>query len=128
VDDFAVRLSAGSLRHEGAAFVLPHTWTDAGVAVEGGGTGAHLLHAAVALCVLNDLFREASAGGLTLDGVVVAARGGFRDDWSSTGISYEVELDSTEDEVRLAALLASVDEAAEIPRTVRAGAEVRRDG
>jgi hypothetical protein len=128
-DDFAVRLTAGSLRHEEPAFVLPHAWTDAGVAVEGGGTGAHLLHTAVALCVLNDLFREARTDGLTVDGVAVVARGGFGDDWSSTGISYEVEVDSTEDEALLATLLARVDDVAEIPRAVRRGAPVgRTDG
>jgi hypothetical protein len=125
-DDFAVRLTAGSLRHEEPAYVLPHAWTDAGVAVEGGGTGAHLLHAAIALCVLNDLFREARTDGLTVDGVAVVARGGFGDDWSSTGVTYAVELDSTEDEALLAALLARVDDVAEIPAAVRAGAPVKR--
>jgi hypothetical protein len=125
-DDFAVRLSAGSLRHEEPAYALPHSWTDAGVAVEGGETGAHLFHTAVALCVLNDVFREARTSGLAVDGVAVAARGGFAGDWSSTGISYAVEMDSTEDEGLLATLLARVDEVAEIPRAVRAGAPVVR--
>jgi hypothetical protein len=83
----------------------------------------------VALCVLNDLFREARTDGLTVDGVAVVARGGFGDDWSSTGISYEVEVDSTEDEALLATLLARVDDVAEIPRAVRRGAPVgRTDG
>jgi hypothetical protein len=125
-DDFAVRLTAGSLRHEEPAFVLPHAWTDAGVAVEGGGTGAHLFHTAVALCVLNDLFREARTDGLTLGGVAVVARGGFDDDWGSTGVTYHVDLDSTEDEAMLATLVARVDDVAEIPRAVRRGAPVER--
>jgi hypothetical protein len=127
-DDFAVRLTAGSLRAEDALVVLPHAWTASGVAVEGEGTGAHLLHAAVAVCVLNDLFRQARVDGLALDGVAVTARGGFGDDWSSTGVTYRVELDSAEDEVRLADLLATVDDVAEIPRAVRAGTTVVRDG
>lgn len=126
-DDFAVRLTAGSLRHEEPAFVLPHAWTDAGVAVEAGGTGAHLFHTAVALCVLNDLFREARTDGLTVDGAAVVARGEFDDDWGSTGVTYRVELDSTEDQALLAELLARVDQVAEIPRAVRAGATVERD-
>jgi hypothetical protein len=125
-DDFAVRLTAGSLRDDEPAFVLPHAWTEAGVAVEGGGTGAHLFHAAIALCVLNDLFREARVDGLTIDGVAVVARGGFGDSWSSTGVTYAVELDSTEDEALLATLLARVDDVAEIPAAVRAGASVER--
>jgi hypothetical protein len=125
-DDFAVRLTAGSLRHDEPAFVLPHAWTDAGVAAEGGGTGAHLFHTAIALCVLNDLFREAQVDGLTVDGVAVVARGGFDDTWSSTGVTYAVELDSTEDDALLATLLARVDDVAEIPAAVRAGASVER--
>jgi hypothetical protein len=125
-DEFAVRLSAGSMRHDDPAFVLPHAWTEAGVAVEGGGTGAHLFHSAIALCVLNDVFREARTSGLTVDGVAVVARGGFGDDWSSTGISYAVDLDSTEDDALLTTLLGRVDDVAEIPRAVRAGAPVER--
>ena len=126
LDDFAVRLTAGSLRADEATFALPHAWTDAGVAVEGAGTGAHLFHVAVAVCVLNDVFREARTDGLLVDGVAVTARGGFGDDWSSTGVSYAVELDSTEDEALLAGLLTRVDAIAEIPRAVRVGAPVER--
>jgi hypothetical protein len=125
-DEFAVRLTAGSLRHDEPAFVVPHTWTDAGVAVEGGGTGAHLFHTAIALCVLNDLYREAGVDGLTLAGVAVVARGGFGDSWSSTGVTYAVELDSAEDDALLATMLARVDQVAEIPAAVRAGASVER--
>jgi hypothetical protein len=125
-DDFAVRVTAGSLRHDEPAFVVPHACTDDGIAVEGAGTGAHLLHTAIAACVLNDLFREAQADGLTLGGVAVVARGEFDDAWGSTGVDYRVELDSTEDEALLSALLARVDEVAEIPRAVRAGATVVR--
>jgi hypothetical protein len=125
-EEFPVRLSAGTLRADDATFVVPHAWTGEGIAVEGDGTGAHLLHAAVAACILNDIFREAQAAGRAVDGVVVLARGGFGEDWCSTGVSYEVELDTTEDEVGQAALLARVDEVAEIPRAVRVGARVER--
>ena len=128
-EEFAVRLSAGSLRHDEPAFVLPHAWSEAGVAVEGGGTGAHVFHASVALCVLNDLYREARSHDVKVDGVVVSARGGFDDDWSSTGITYDVELASHDDGAAVATLVARVDEVAEIPRAVRAGAAVvRADG
>jgi hypothetical protein len=41
-------------------------------------------------------------------------------------VDYRVELDSTEDEALLSALLVRVDEVAEIPRAVRAGATVVR--
>ncbi len=119
-DGFAVRLTAGSLLHHEPAYVVPHSWTDAGVAVEGGGTGAHLLHASVALCVLNDLYREADRDGMAVEGVAVTAGGGFAADWTSTGIGYAVEVDTTEDEALVAGLLERVDEVAEVPRAVRA--------
>jgi hypothetical protein len=124
---FRVRATAGSLRGDPAAgFALPHAWTEAGVVVEGAGTGAHVLHTSVALCVLNDLYREADRLGLALDGVAVAAEGGFGPDWSSTGIRYDVELDSGLSDAERLALLTLVDEVAEIPRALRAGAPVER--
>ena len=125
-EEFEVRVSAGSMRADEATFLLPHAWTVGGVAVEGAGTGAHLLHTAVAVCVLNDVFREAGAVDLAIAGVAVTARGAFADDWSSTGVTYEVALDSNEDAARLADLVTRVDEVAEIPRALRAGAEVGR--
>ena len=125
-EEFEVRVSAGSMRSDEATFTLPHAWTTDGIAVEGAGTGAHLLHTAVAVCVLNDLFREAGAEELAIAGVAVTARGGFADDWSSTGVTYEIALDSTEGTGRLAALVTRVDEVAEIPRALRSGAPVHR--
>jgi len=89
-------------------------------------TGAHLLHASIAACVLNDLYREAEKLRITLDGVRVRARGGFTDDWASSGIEYDVEVDSPADPTSLAQLIALVDDVAEIPRAVRAGGDVRR--
>ncbi len=123
-DDYAVRLSAGSLRHTDPVFVVPHAWSEAGVAVEGGGTGAHLLHASIALCVLNDVFREAGADGIAVDGVVVRSRGGFTAEWFSTGITYDVEVDSAADAAAISAVLERVDKVAEIPRAVRFGPTV----
>jgi hypothetical protein len=82
----------------------------------------------VALCVLNDLYREAREAHVTVDGVVVGARGAFTDEWASTGIVYDVELAGPDEADAVAALLERVDAVAEIPRAVRAGAEVRRAG
>lgn len=121
---FRVIASAGSLRGPGPT--MPHAWTEGGVAVEADFTGAHLLHLAVAGCVLNDVYREARDLGVEVEGVRVVATGGFDTaTWTSTGISYEVELAGPADGDR-DRLLARVDEVAEIPRAVRAGAEVRR--
>ncbi|MDG4801320.1 OsmC family protein [Micromonospora sp. WMMD980] len=90
-------------------------------------TGAHLLHVAVAGCVLNDVYREAGALGIRVDGVRVTASGDFDTrTWASTGITYHVELRSPTPADELDRLLERVDEVAEIPRTLRAGAPVRR--
>jgi len=111
--------------------VLPHAWTDAGVVAAPCANGAHVLHLSVAMCVLNDTYREAERLGIEVDGVVVEvdgvvveADGAFDDQWRSTGITYAVAIASpapAEDVVRLRAV---VDEVAEIPRALRAGASV----
>ena len=71
-DDFPVTLSAGTfLAPAGDGWLVPHVWSDGGVFVQTAPNGAGVLHVAVALCVLNDLYRE----GETL-GVPVARRAG----------------------------------------------------
>ena len=127
-DRYDVAVAAGALRSEAERTVrFPHRWTSDGVTVQGAFTGAHLLHVAIAGCVLNDLYREAAALGIDLHGVRVSAGGGFdTDTWTSTGISYSVEIVSDAPDDELDRLLAIVDEVAEIPRAVRAGATVRR--
>jgi OsmC-like protein len=124
---YRVVVGSGSFgRGDHDAWHLDHRWTPGGVSVQADFTGAHLVHLAVAGCVVNDLYREAAGLGVKLDGVRVSAGGGFDGDWHSTGIGYTVELDSSADPAQLVELLAVVDEIAEIPRAVRAGAPVRR--
>jgi hypothetical protein len=120
--------SAGSRRTEpSAGWTVPHAWTPDGVVVEAAGTGADVLHLAVALCVLNDTFREGEALGVPVSGVRVSAQGGFdTDSWVSTGITYVVEVDSAASADGVATLLDRVDEVAEIPRALRAGMSVER--
>lgn len=118
-----VRVAAGSLRGTDGV-VLPHVWTEAGALAAPAANGAHLLHLSVALCVLNDTYREADALGISLDGVAVEADGGFDDAWRSTGIGYELTIDSAAPAADLARLRSVVDEVAEIPRAIRAGAAV----
>lgn len=126
-DSFGVTVSAGSLRASEPAWTIPHGWTELGVAVEGDGNGATLLHAAVALCVLNDTFREAQALGTPVAGVRVAAAGGFdSESWVSSGITYSVEVDTTATAAQVAEVSARIDEVAEIPRALRAGTTVER--
>ncbi|MCV2393009.1 OsmC family peroxiredoxin [Actinotalea sp. M2MS4P-6] len=126
--DFTVAVAAGSYRAggDGALATLPHRWTRAGVEVHGELTGAHVLHLSVAVCVLNDVYREAEVLGVTVHGVRVRASGGFGDDWASTGIVYAVDVASPDDDSRVAALVARVDEVAEIPRALRHATVVTR--
>ena len=123
---FRVSAAAGSLRSSVRAdATLPHRWTDAGVAVETEFTGGHLLHLAVAGCVLNDLYREAARFGVEVLGVRVTAGGDFdRETWTSTGVSYRVEVDSAASDQSVRDLIAFVDQVAEIPKALRAGAPV----
>ena len=63
-----------------------------------------------------------AAVGVNLHGARVSAGGGFdADTWTSTGITYPVEISSDASDDEIARLLAPVGEVAEIPRTVRAG-------
>ncbi|QIK76136.1 OsmC family protein [Nocardioides piscis] len=120
-----VRVTAGTLRAD-EGVVLHHLWTDGGVVASPAGNGAQLLHLSVALCVLNDTYREAEKLGIEVSGVAVEADGGFDDEWRSTGIAYSVTLDSRASAEDLVRLGAAVDEVAEVPRTIRAGAAVER--
>jgi uncharacterized OsmC-like protein len=125
---FEVSVGAGTMRTaSGSAANFPHRWTPEGVTVEADFTGGHLLHLAAAGCVLNDVYREAAALGIELMGVRVSAAGDFdTGSWTSTGISYRVEVSSAAAPGEIARLLAVVDEVAEIPRAIRAGATVER--
>lgn len=124
--DFRVVAAAGSLRSTVRPDVeMAHRWTEGGVAIETQFTGAHLLHLSTAACVLNDLYRE--AGAVELRGVRVEADGSFdTEHWRSHGITYRVEVDSPSPPDSVARLIAQVDELAEIPRAIRAGASVQR--
>jgi putative redox protein len=99
--------------------------------VEGGGeglgfNGGELLHVAVAGCISNDLFREATARGLAISRVVVEVDGDFVGNPAvSSGIRYSVEVEGSSPEADLRALVDHVDAIAEIPNSLRRGTEVR---
>jgi hypothetical protein len=128
VADLEVVAGAGTLRHTRKDVPrFPHRWTPEGVTVDATFTGAHLLHLAVAGCVLNDVYREAQRLGVPVDGVRVRASGGFNtQSWQSTGIKYVIELDSPASAARLKDLLRTVDAVAEIPKAIGLGATVER--
>ena len=98
---------------------------------DGGGqdlgfNGGELLHLAVAGCVSNDLFREASAVGLRLTRVAITARGEFTGvPQVSGGIEYSVEVWGDAPAAALRELVARVDTIAEIPNSLRHGTPVR---
>jgi hypothetical protein len=122
---FGVTAGAGSLRPaDGVA--LPHAWTADGIVAHPASNGAQMLHLAVAVCVLNDTFREARELGISVSGAVVTADGAFDDQWHSTGIVYTLTVDSPAPAADVERLVARVDDVAEIPRTLRAGTAVRR--
>ena len=125
---FEVTAGAGTMRStSSSAKHFPHRWTSEGVTVETEFTGGHLLHLATAACVLNDIYREAAALGIEVEGVRVSAAGGFDPGTAkSTGVSYSVDIISDAPADELAHLLAIVDELAEIPRAIRSGATVCR--
>jgi uncharacterized OsmC-like protein len=125
---FEVVVGAGSMMSAaGTAVRFPHRWTPGGVTVDADFTGGHLLHLAAAGCVLNDVYREAAALGIGLAGVRVTAAGGFDTaTWQSMGVEYSVEISSDASADQLAQLLEVVDQVAEIPQAIRAGATVRR--
>lgn len=127
-DRFEVVVGAGTMRSaSGSAVKFPHRWTPEGVTVKADFTGGHLLHLAAAGCVLNDVHREAATLSIELKGVRVSAAGGFdTSTWTSAGISYSVEVSSAASPGELACLLEIVDEVAEIPRAIRAGAPAGR--
>jgi hypothetical protein len=122
---FGVRATSGSLRDR-EGITLPHPWTEEGVAVWPASNGAQVLHLSVALCVLNDTYREAQRRGIRLDGVAVTADGGFDDFWASTGITYTISIDAAGAPEVLHDMLEAVDQSAEIPKVLRAGAKVTR--
>jgi hypothetical protein len=90
-------------------------------------TGAHLLHLAVAGCVLNDTYREAAALNIEIAGVRVSASGGFDTrTWQSTGIQYVLEIDSPASAPDVEQLQLRVEQVAEIPKALRLGCPVVR--
>ena len=101
---------------------------------EGGGgglgfNGGQLLYLAVAGCISNDLFRDASAEGIELRNVRVKVGGDFVGEPAvSEEIRYEVEVSGDASEDQLRELIGRVDEVAEIPNSLRQGTSVRLVG
>ena len=125
-EQYVASVGAGSLVIDDGV-PMDHAWTGAGVTFEAPFSGAHLLHLAVAGCVLNDVYREAERLGVHVDGVRVTAHGSFEEEtWHGSGIEYDVAVDSASTVAQVEELLARVEQVAEIPRALRHGIPVRR--
>jgi uncharacterized OsmC-like protein len=100
--------------------------------VSGGGrglgfNGGQLLNMAVAGCISNDLFREATKRGIDLSRVVVTADSDYTGDPAvSTAIEYTIEISGDADRAALDELVDHVDRIAEIPASIRKGTPVTR--
>ncbi|HEY3524074.1 MAG TPA: OsmC family protein [Candidatus Limnocylindrales bacterium] len=108
----------------------PHSLViDRAVELGGGGlgfNGGQLLNLAVAACISNDLFREATRLGLPRRRVRVTARSDYGGSPAVSGpIDYDVEVDGDAPAEQLDELVRLVDSIGEIPNSVRRGTEVR---
>ena len=91
-----------------------------------GFNGGELLYLAIAGCVSNDLFREASVRGIALENVRIRVRGDFHGDPPVSGaVEYEVELTGQAPADALRELVDHVDRIAEIPNSLRVGTPVQ---
>ena len=88
--------------------------------------GGELLFLALATCYCNDLYREAAALNLRIDGVEVSVSGQFGGRGEpARNVLYDVRIHSPEPEPVLQSLIAQTDSVAEIHNTLRQGCAVR---
>ena len=88
--------------------------------------GGEMLFLALATCYCNDVYREAARAGLRIDRVEVTARGQFGGRGEpARAVSYEVRVESPEAPERIATLLETTDQVAEVQNTLRQGVAVR---
>lgn len=91
-----------------------------------GFNGGQLLYLAIAACISNDLYREASARGIALNDVILTVDGDFpARGRPSTPIEVSLEVTGAASEDDLAALVDEVDAIAEIPNSIRGATPVR---
>jgi uncharacterized OsmC-like protein len=88
-------------------------------------SGGHVLHLAVAMCVYNDLLREARARGIRIERLAVTATGDFAGEpLRSTGITYTIDVGGDAPDEALRALVEHVEHIAEVPDMLRHGMSV----
>jgi putative redox protein len=103
--------------------------TDRPVEAGGGGlgfNGGQLLYLSIAACLSNDLYREAGMMDIRLRAVSITIDGDFAGRGAASGpIDVDVAVESDASPEALAALFDEVERVAEIPRTLREGADIR---
>ena len=89
--------------------------------------GGELLFLALATCYCNDVYREANAAGITIDGIEVEVEGDFGGvGEAARNIVYRARTTCRDgDPVRVEELLRRTDAVAEIQNTLRAGVAVK---
>ncbi len=90
-------------------------------------TGGHLLHIAVGICVFNDILAQAKARSIPIDSLRVSVDGGFAGNqhYVSTGITYDIDIDSPVSRDMIDELIADVIDDASIPRSIQQGTPVQ---
>jgi organic hydroperoxide reductase OsmC/OhrA len=87
--------------------------------------GGELLCLALATCYCNDLYREATKRGISIDGVSVIVEADFGAEGApATNIVYRAHVESAAAASEIDALLTYTDTVAEIQNTVRTGVAV----
>lgn len=91
-----------------------------------GFNGGELLLLAIGGCYSNDIFREAGKRGITVKNVHVTVRA----DWAgepvrAQNVSFDVALEAEATQAEILDLIRHTDRVAEIPNSLRLGAEVK---
>jgi uncharacterized OsmC-like protein len=88
-------------------------------------TGGELLFLALATCFCNDVYREGTKRGITVNNVEVEVDGDFEAERRpASNIVYRVKVEADASEEKLHELILYVDSIAEIQNTLRVGTPV----
>lgn len=116
--DRQIRLSVGE--KEQSLTIAPRSGGGSGL------TGGELLFLALATCYCNDIYREAAAQNIKVNGVEVEVEGDFEAPGRpASNIVYRAKVDADATEEQIRELMVHTDSVAEIQNTLRVGTPVR---
>ena len=117
-NEHQVTLNAGDNEH--TLPIAPRTGGGSSV------TGGELLFLALATCYCNDIYREAAAKNIRVNGVEVEVEGDFEAPGRpATNVVYRAKIDADATEEQIRELMLHTDSVAEIQNTLRLGTPVR---